>query len=252
MLLAIDIGNTNIAFGVFRGKGLIGKLNLPTVLLLKGRGFGRRLKRDISSYNIQSIVIGSVVPAAQKPLMRVLRRMYKVRPLVLGKDIKVPIKNLYKRPGQVGQDRLINAYAAAAFYGAPLIIVDFGTAVTLDIISKNGAYLGGIIAPGIRLAIDALSEKTALLPKIRLDKRPPLIGKTTSMSIASGILHGYAAMCDGLIAGIRKKRGVPFKVVATGGNARLVAGCSSAIRIIEENLTLKGINLIFRRMKKSH
>ncbi len=246
MLLAIDIGNTNIAFGLFRGRRLIKKARLLSRRIAK-----EKIKRAFSAYNIEKVIICSVAPKVERQLIPILRRLFKTKPAVLGKDIKVPIKNLYKRPKQVGQDRLVNAYAGCMLYKPPLIIIDFGTAVTFDVISKSGAYLGGIITPGIELALDALAEKAALLPKIKLNKTAPLLGKTTSESIRSGIFNGYAAMCDGLAARLKKRFGLKFRVVATGGNARLVSRYSNSIENVDEDLTLKGINLIFQKNKKN-
>jgi type III pantothenate kinase len=243
MLLAIDIGNTNITFGLFKGRRLLERIALPT----GGKGLTQKLKKTFSSYKIENIVICSVAPKAEKALARILKKLFKIKPIILGKDIKVPIKNLYKKPSQVGQDRLVNAYAGRVLYKAPLIIIDFGTAVTFDVVSKNGAYLGGIIVPGVELALNALAEKTALLPRIKLKRAPSVLGKTTSDSIASGIIYGYAAMCDGLASRLRNRFGFKFKVITTGGNARLMSQYSSSIKKIDDNLTLKGINLIFEK-----
>ncbi len=247
MLLAIDIGNTNIAFGLFKGKGLIKKMDLPTF----GSGTEKKIKANFSKYDIKAMLVCSVVPKAERRLIGILRKIFRIKPLLLGKGIKVPIQNLYKKPGQVGQDRLVSAYAGCMLYKAPLIIIDFGTAVTFDVISKKCAYLGGIIAPGIKLALAALAEKAALLPKIKLKKSASLLGKTTSESMRSGILYGYGAMCDGLVTRLRKRFGWKFNVIATGGNARLISKYSSAIQKIDDDLILKGLNLIFRKNSPS-
>jgi type III pantothenate kinase len=258
MLLAIDIGNTNITFGIFKGKKLLKKLSFPTanlytpwILTPGGSKVLQKLKRGLARYKVEAIVICSVVPKAERVMMRNLTKLFKIKPLILGRDIKVPIKNLYKKPKQVGQDRLVNAYAGHSFYKPPLIIIDFGTAVTLDVISKEGAYLGGIITPGIELSLNALSEKAALLPSIRLKKIPNVLGKTTADSMASGIIYGFASMCDGLVVRLKKRIGSNFNVVATGGNAHLILKFSTSIKKLDENLTLKGINLIFQNLSKS-
>lgn len=251
MLLAIDIGNTNITLGLFKGKRLVKKASLPTC----EKGFDRKIKRAFYNYDVKAIVICSVVPKVERFLDRILKRLFKIKPLVLGKDIKTPIRNLYKKPKQVGQDRLVNAFAGCTFYKAPLIIIDFGTAVTFDVVSKRGAYLGGIIVPGIELSLNALSEKAALLPKVKLRSRfksaPSILGKTTSESMLSGIFHGYASMCDGLVANLKKRFGFKFNVIATGGNAHLISQYSTSIKKSDDNLTLKGINLIFQNLKRA-
>ncbi len=250
MLLAIDIGNSNITFGLFKRKKLLKKLNLSTSDVGETKRLTRKLKKTFSHYSIEKILICSVVPGVERQLAGMLRRLFKRKPLVLGKDIKVPIKNLYKKPRQVGQDRLVNAYAGCRLYKAPLIIIDFGTAVTFDVVSKRGAYLGGIIVPGIELALGALAEKAALLPKIKLKKAPYIIGRSTAESMRSGIFNGYGAMCDGLVTRLRKKFGLKFNVVATGGNARLISKYSSSMKKLDDNLILKGLNLISRDLKK--
>lgn len=247
MLLAVDIGNTNVTFGLFKGRRLIKRRSVPTRELVDEN---RDRYLFVCPY-LETIVICSVVPRVEQLLVPILQRLFKKKPVVLGKDIKVPIKNLYRKPGQVGQDRLVNAYAGYTLYKAPIIIVDFGTAVTFDVVSKTGAYLGGIIAPGIELSLNALSEKTALLPKIKLKRVSSVLGKTTAHSMASGILYGFASMCDGLVARLNKKLGLKFNVIATGGNAHLISKYSSSIRRLDENLTLKGINLIFQKIKKN-
>ena len=246
MLLALDIGNTNITFGLFRGRRLIKKAQLITSSLGKYGRFARKLKNSWAA-PVKAIVVCSVVPKAERTLIKVLKRTFKARVFILGKDIKVPIKNLYKNPKQVGQDRLAAAYAAYALYGnkRPLIVIDFGTAVTLDVVSKKGAYLGGLIAPGMEMSLKALSEKAALLPKVELKKPSFILGKTTKESMASGAFYGYAAMCDGLVSKLEKRFDQKFRVLATGGNAHLISPLSSSIKKVDGDLVLKGINLAF-------
>jgi type III pantothenate kinase len=250
MILAIDIGNTNIAFGLFKGKRLLKKMRLPTYSIGTGKSSSQKIKTFLK-YDIDAIVICSVVPKAERLLVSILEKLFCIKPLVLGKDFNVPIRNLYKKPKQVGQDRLVNAYAGYTFYKAPLIIIDFGTAITFDVVSETGAYLGGIIAPGIELALNALSEKTALLPKIKPRKVTSILGRTTSGSMLSSITYGFGSMCDGLVAKLRKKTGLKFNVIATGGDARLISRYSASIEKIDENLTLKGINLVYQALIKS-
>jgi len=248
MLLAIDIGNTNITFGLFKGKRLLKRMDIPTSSINSKNNSIQKIKKAFLRYKIEAILICSVVPKAEQLLTVIARKLFKVKPIILGKDINVPIKNLYKKPKQVGQDRLVNTYAGYTFYKTPLIIIDFGTAITFDIVSKSGAYLGGIITPGIELALNALSEKTALLPKIKLRKIPSIIGKSTPESMASGAFYGFSSMCDGLVARLKKRYGFNFNVVATGGNAYLIAPFTASIRRVDSNLTLKGINLVYQNL----
>ena len=251
MLLAVDLGNSNITFGLFSAKKLLKKIILPIHSTCNKRKFIQEIKKVYSRFDIDTIIICSVVPKIEKVLITILKEAFKVKPLVLGKSIKVPIRNLYKKSEQVGQDRLINAYVGYAFYKTPLIIIDFGTAVTFDVVSKKGAYLGGIIAPGMEMSLNTLSEKAALLPKIKLKRPSTVLGKTTSDSMASGVFYGYAAMCDGLVARLEKKFGYKFNVVITGGNAHLIKPLTVSIKKLDEDLILKGINLVHRSSGKN-
>ncbi|MDD5680715.1 MAG: type III pantothenate kinase [Candidatus Omnitrophica bacterium] len=249
MLLAIDIGNTNITFGLFKGKRLVKKGRCATSAAGKYGYFARKLKSECAGSGLKAIVICSVVPESEKALVKALKHTLQTCVLILGKDIKVPIKNLYKNPRQVGPDRLVAAYAAHVLYGdnRPLIVIDFGTAVTFDVVSRKGAYLGGLIVPGMEMSLAALSEKAALLPKVALRKPSFILGKTTKESMTSGAFYGYAAMCDGLVSKLEKRFSRKFRVLATGGTASLIAPLSSSIEKVDVDLVLKGVNLSFRK-----
>lgn len=242
MLLAIDIGNTNINLGIFSGNRLIRRQIIPT----KDRQLFKKIKRILSQNKVRDTIICSVVPNTTKILARYLSRLRVKPPYYIGKDIKVPIKNLYHKPQQVGQDRLVNAYAGVKLYGAPLIVVDFGTAITFDIISKNKAYLGGMILPGLEISLEALSERTALLPKIKLAKPQEFIGRDTKGSMLSGIIYGFASLTDDLVVRIKSKIGKSAKVIGTGGNINLIGKYCHKLDKIDRDLTLKGLNLIYK------
>ena len=246
MLLAIDIGNTNISCGIFNGPRLIKQFDIPAKACFK-TNLTRKLK---DKTNISASIICSVVPAQTKVVLRDLATLTGRAAYIIGKDLTVPIKNLYHKPKQVGQDRLVNAYAASVFYQAPLIVVDSGTAITFDVISKNKAYLGGLIAAGMGISLMALKEKTALLPQVNLDRPQTLIGKDTKNSILSGIVFGTADLCSGLIKRICRRLGKGYMVIGTGGNIRLIKKYSKTRIIIDKDLTLKGINLIYRNAIK--
>ncbi|MDD4879842.1 MAG: type III pantothenate kinase [Candidatus Omnitrophica bacterium] len=237
MLLAIDIGNTSIAFGVFKGKKLRSSWKISAQDVLSKKTINLPAKMDTA-------IISSVVPKATPVIKKAIGKKYKIRPLVLGENIKAPIKNLYRRPKQVGQDRLVDAVAAKELYGYPAIVIDFGTAITFDVISKKGEYLGGLIFPGIETSLNALSQKAALLPKIKVAAPKGLIGRDTADSMKSGVFHGTGALCDGVIAKLKAKYG-PMKVIATGGHAALIAKYAGAIDWINPNLTLQGLNIIY-------
>jgi len=244
-LVAIDIGNTNIAIGMFDGQRLREKVKIPT----DRKGLLRqKLAERIRKGRYARAIISSVVPAATGHVEHILYRCGIKDIAVLGKNARVPIENLYTKKREVGQDRLVNAYAAKTLYGSPAVIIDFGTAVTFDAVSVKGAYLGGLILPGIGISFSALYEKAALLPRVALERASSIIGRDTKDSMRGGILFGYGAMCDGLVARYKKMLGRTTNVIITGGDARLVSQYSKRSYIIDEDLTLKGLYRIGKRM----
>lgn len=249
MILAVDIGNTTVSFGVLKGMRVL--KNYATEIRVPKTRLRVELKRIVgliarTSPDIDSVIICSVVPEVLGVCERVIGQRLRIIPMVVGKDVKVPMRNNYRNPRQVGQDRLVCAYAAKRLYGQPAIVIDFGTATTFDVISNRGSYEGGIIVSGIRLSADSLFQKTALLPKIGVIKGPhALIGKDTRGSILSGIFFGYGAMCCGLIDQIAKKiKGKP-KVIVTGGYTRLMKKfISKKVTKIDKDLVFKGMGLL--------
>lgn len=240
MLLAIDIGNTNITFGIFKGKHIERKFNIPTQTYALNK-----LKNKLAKLKPLDAVICSVVPKKTAVLLGDLKKILPGRVFIIGKNLIVPIKNLYRNPKQVGQDRLVNAFAGVTLYGSPLIVVDFGTAVTFDIISKDKAYLGGMILPGLRISLEALNKRTALLPRIILKAPKEFIGKDTKTSMLSGIVYGFGCLTDDLIMRIKKETGRNTLVVGTGGNIDLISKYCTSINAKDINLTLKGLYLIY-------
>lgn len=236
-MIAIDIGNTNITVGIFKGKRLIKKAKIPTNRYsLYGKSFRDFPKDDI--------VISSVAPVALSRLVVALNKIGNFRISIVGRDVLVPVKNLYRIKSEVGQDRLVNAYAAKSIYGAPCAIIDFGTAITFDLVSRRGEYLGGLILPGIEMSLAGLHRNTALLPNVELKKARDIIGKDTVNSMRGWILFGFGKMCDGLMSEYRKILGRDLKVIATGGNASLMKDYSGSIQIVDEDLTLNGLHLL--------
>jgi len=242
MLLAVDIGNTTIGFAVIDKAGRI-----LSVAVIDTDAKALRVKavaaKIINGQTISRAIICSVVPKASKTLEDILRK--KVPVDIIGRDILVPIKNCYKNPKHVGQDRLVGAYGAMKIYGRPLIVVDLGTAITFDVVSSKGEYLGGAIVPGIRLSAESLFLKTALLPRIEIQAPKNIIGKTTQESMLSGLFYGYGSLCRGFIDLIGQQIKAKPKVVMTGGHTRLMKKfVSPKIRIIDEDLVFKGIYLL--------
>lgn len=239
MILAIDIGNTTMGFAVIQKTG-----HMVATAIIDTDAKPGKIKAVISkilrAHPIDRAVICSVVPKATKTLEDVLKKQIAVS--VIGRDIIVPIKNKYKNPKQVGQDRLVGAYGALRIYGKPLIVVDLGTAITFDVISSEGDYLGGAIVPGIRLSAESLFLKTALLPHIDIKAPSNIIGRTTQESILSGLFYGYGSLCRGFIDLISQQIKAKPKVVMTGGHTHLMKKfVSPKIRIIDEDLVFKGI-----------
>ncbi len=248
MILTIDIGNTNITAALFNGKRPVIKAKTPThATFLYGR-FLRSLLRSAGAKipDVEGVVISSVVPLALGRLVMQLNSAGFSRPAIVGRDVKAPVRNMYRNKAEVGQDRLVNAAAAKAIYGTPAVIVDFGTAITFDIVSAKGEYLGGLILPGIEMSLSSLHRKTALLPRVELKPASSIIGKDTVSSMRGGILFGLGAMCDGLVAQYRKMLGKRLKVIATGGNAALIKRYAKSIQIVDEDLTLKGLALLVK------
>lgn len=248
MLLAIDIGNTNINLGLFRGGYIVKKFFIPT----QQKSYKPKLKKIFSRFKIDDVIICSVVPNATGILAGELKIFFNGKPCILGEKNKVPIKNLYRDPSQVGQDRLVNAYAAVMLYGVPAIVVDFGTAITFDAISKRAEYLGGMILPGLAVSLDALSKKTALLPKVTLKVPKELIGKDTKNSMLSGIVFGFSVLADGLVIKLKEKAGGEAVIIGTGGDVDLIRNYCRQFDAFDKDLTLKGLYLVYRNtVKKS-
>lgn len=250
MLLAIDVGNTNIVVGVYDRERLVATGRMSTIAqrtvdeaaILLG-GLLDRLQ--VPPASVTRILIVSVVPKATAGVKAALKELCRPKPLVVGEDLPIPIRNLYTDPRQVGKDRLVNAVAARRRYGAPVIIVDFGTAITVDLVSRQGAYIGGMIAPGLEISLEALAARAALLPRIELERPKAVIGRDTATSMQSGVVYGYGALCDGLVATLKKAARIrKAPVVATGGHAAFIAPYCRTVTAVDATLTLDGLALI--------
>ncbi|MCQ9208721.1 MAG: type III pantothenate kinase [Omnitrophica bacterium] len=256
MLLAIDIGNTNIKMAIFKGKRILYSWRLVTDKKSSSGQHKKVLKKlflqkKINPAQIKAIIICSVVPKLTLAFKKALAALFNKRPLILGQDIIAPIKNLYKRPQQVGQDRLANAVAAFTRYGGPVIVVDFGTALTFDVISAKGSYLGGVIVPGMEASLKSLIKNADLLPKINFKKPKALLGRETIASMQSGIVYGYSFLIEGILAQLKRQLKLKPQVIATGGRASLMADCCQSINKVHNNLTLEGLRQAYKKSKKN-
>ncbi|MCX5694655.1 MAG: type III pantothenate kinase [Candidatus Omnitrophica bacterium] len=243
MLLTIDIGNTNISGGIFKGKTLKCQFDIPT------RNYKKtELIRKLKTYpKISASIICSVVPKLTATVHHDLKLITKRNVYIIGKDLTVPIVNRYRIPKQVGQDRLVNAYAVKSLYHTPAIVIDSGTAITFDVISKNQAYLGGLIFPGMNMSLNALKEKTALLPQVKLEQPKMLIGQDTKNSMLSGVVFGTAVLCKELAEKIKLLLKKNTQIIGTGGNIYLIKKYSGMKMEINKNLTLIGLRLIYEK-----
>ncbi|MBI4355889.1 MAG: type III pantothenate kinase [Candidatus Omnitrophica bacterium] len=247
-LFTLDIGNTNVTCGLFRGAQLSASWRLSThgpktvdesAVILRDLFDSARIRLS----NVGAVILCSVVPSTLHTLKDSLVQIFPgVTPITVGETFTVPLPNRYALPEQVGQDRLVNAYAALQAAGSPALIVDFGTAITIDLVNAEGAYTGGVIAPGVEISLDALSQRTALLPRIELAAPPAVLGRDTVNSMRSGLLYGFASLCDGLVTRIREEqRLTACPVIATGGYATLIAEHCRTVTRVEPNLTLQGL-----------
>ncbi|GLQ07177.1 type III pantothenate kinase [Sneathiella chinensis] len=253
MLLAIDVGNTNITFAAFSGTGLVNEWRIATSGSRTAEEYGVWLNQAMALDNlrpadIKDVIIATVVPDALFNLKGFCKRYFKVEPMVIGAPgVDLGMTPKIDNPKEAGADRLVDAVAAHSKYGGPLIVIDFGTGTTLDVVDADGNYAGGIIAPGVNLSLDALHQAAAKLPRIAVEKPDRVIGKNTLECMQSGIFWGYICMVEGLIAKIRAEFGEDLKTVATGGLATLFATGTEAIDHIDPDLTLTGLVEIYRK-----
>lgn len=256
MLLAIDSGNTNVVFAVYDGetvKGVWRCHNNPKRTADEYAVWLTQLMSlsDIVPSDIDGSIIATVVPEARFNLVTVCRKYFNSDPMMIGDPaLDLGVKVRIDRPEQVGADRLVNTLAAHERFGHALIIIDFGTATTFDVIDAEGSFCGNVIAPGINLSMDALSMASALLPRVAVQRPEHVIGKATVPAMQSGVFWGYISMIEGLVSRIRKEYGEKLPVVATGGLAPLFAETSDAIDHIDPDMTIRGLQLIYQRNRK--
>lgn len=244
MLLAIDIGNTHTSVALFSGKRIFARRRAATFSISSEKQCLSLLSR-LSQKKFTHAVIASVVPSQTKLFSRTLRKHFHLQPFIVSGTADIGIKIWYKNPSQVGADRLCNAVAAYRMYGGPAIVVDFGTATTFDVVSKRGEFLGGVIAPGIATAGNALHQMTAQLPKVELKFPKKIIATSTVEAMQAGIMFGGLEAVEGIIRRISRQLGKTTTVIATGGLAKVITPHSTLIHAIEPDLVLHGARLIY-------
>ena len=259
MILVLDVGNTNIVLGVYDDNKLICDWRLSTDSRKSADEYGIQVSQlffqnKLEFDRVEGVIISSVVPNIMYSLEHMIRKYFKVNPIVVGPGVKTGINIKYDNPKEVGADRIVNAVAAHEIYNRPLIIIDFGTATTFCAVRKNGDYLGGTICPGIKIASDALFERAAKLPRVELTKPSSVICKNTVTSMQAGIIYGYIGQVEYIVAKMKKEmedlgEANPL-VVATGGLAKLISSEAKCIDTIDSNLTLEGLRIIYEKNKE--
>jgi len=252
MLLVIDVGNTNISFGVFEGEALLHHLRSESARARTADEYAVLIRqmlalRGVAPERIESAIIASVVPTLTDTMVGLVRRAFGRDALVVGPGIKTGMPILYENPREVGADRIVNAVAAYEWARSGVIVVDFGTATTFDCVTPKGEYLGGVIAPGIQISAEALFSRAARLHRVEIALPPRVVGRNPVHSMQSGIVYGYAGLVDGLCGRLKKELGHPCRIVATGGLARLIAPQTESIEVVDDDLTLTGLRLLHER-----
>lgn len=247
MILAVDIGNTNMEFGLFKDSKLINNFRLVTDRNITSDEIGLMMLqffsvRGIDISDIDDVIVASVVPQIMFAMNNAVKKYLKKFPIIVGEDCDVPIKNNYKIKKEVGVDRLVNAFCAYKTYSRALIVVDFGTATTFDVVSKDGCYEGGCIFPGIKISMEALNKYAAKLPRVEISAPEAIIGKDTVTSMQSGAICGFVGATIYTINCLEKELGCDAYVVATGGLSGFIASYTDSINVVNKALSLQGLN----------
>jgi type III pantothenate kinase len=249
MLLAIDIGNSSTKFGVFDSTNLIDKFAIPTTrdLSVSDLHFDRLKYVNDRAFSIDRAVVCSVVPELNDTFRQALKELLAITPTFVDHAFDFGLKISYDPVTSVGIDRLVNASSAVAKYGAPVMVCSFGTATTIDLVNSESEYVGGVIAPGMRLLAEALQSKTSQLPRVAIERPEGVIGNTTEASIKSGVFYGYIGLVNGILERLFTEIGARPKVIATGGFASMIADQTKLVDTVDENLTLDGLRALIEK-----
>ena len=246
MILTVDIGNSSTKLGVFDNEKLVKRLIIPTLRSKTPAEIHQSIQDELD-FRFSAIVISSVVPELKDPFHQLGEQYFNCSPIFVDKNFDFGLEIKYMPPENLGIDRIVAAFAAVHKYGKPCIVCDFGTATTIDVVNSKNEYLGGIIAPGMNTLSEALFIKTSKLPRVEIKKPETVIGNSTVASIQSGIFYGYIGLTEGIIKRMSGELGEKPKVIATGGFAKLIAESCELIEIVDENLMLEGLRLIYEK-----
>ena len=255
MLLTIDVGNTNITFGIFEGKVLITTFRMTTKQLRTSDEYGVAIldlleRNQIAGADVKHVITASVVPDVMHSLNNAIIKYFGITPIIVGPGVKTGIRVVTENPKQIGTDRIVDAAGAYALYGGPVLVLDFGTATTYDLVDASGAFVAGVTAPGIRISAKALWEDAAKLPKIEIRKPASILAQETISSMQAGLVYGQIGQTEYIVRQMIAESGYgDVQVVATGGLGRIIANETDCIDVYDPNLTLSGLRLILEKQK---
>lgn len=256
MLLVIDIGNTNITLGVFRGEELLGTFRMMTKQPRTSDEYGITLRelverQGILGTDIDAAIVASVVPDVMHSFGSAMIKYFGIKPMVVSAGIKTGIRIMTENPKQVGADRIVDAVAAYTIHGGPVIVIDYGTATTYDVVGPDGTFEAAVIAPGIRTSAQAMWGQAAMLPAVEIRKPDSILGRETVASMQAGIVYGQLGQTEYIVERIRRESGYSdAKVIASGGLGKIIAGETEVIDVYDPQLTLKGLRIIYEKNKK--
>ena len=252
MLLAIDVGNTNIVYGLFDGERLVHQFRVESARGRTADEYAVQLRALLDMHGVplsavQAAILACVVPSLTDPMVRLVDRVFSREAVIVGPGIRTGMAILIENPREVGADRIADAVAGFERARGGVIVVDFGTSTNFDVVTPKGEYLGGVLAPGLQISADALFARAAKLPRVEIARPPKVVGRNTVHAMQSGIVYGYVGLVDGLVERLLTELGFPAAVIATGGLAPLIAPLSKTIVDVDDHLTLTGLRILYER-----